>query len=162
MGTNLHNKILKYPENCIISSDYQLYVKSLKKTCILDEFRYWVIINLYITNTPRNCSITHYNYLHSIRVYATNKTKTLVTAIKVFCSIHTLINVRSHRSDHKVSNATHISNALPTSTNLNLLDKIFCMQAFQNWYTSLYLAFLTPRRATPSFKHGQELQSFIS
>lgn len=24
----LHNKILKYPENCIISSDYQLYVKS--------------------------------------------------------------------------------------------------------------------------------------
>lgn len=24
----LHNKILKYPENCILSSDYQLYVKS--------------------------------------------------------------------------------------------------------------------------------------
>lgn len=24
----LHNKILKYPENCIISSDYQFYVKS--------------------------------------------------------------------------------------------------------------------------------------
>lgn len=23
-----HNKILKYPENCIISSDYQFYVKS--------------------------------------------------------------------------------------------------------------------------------------
>lgn len=65
-------------------------------------------------------------------MYATNKTKTLVTAIKVFCSSHTMINVRIHRSDHKVSNATHISNALPTSTNLNLIDKIFCMQAFQN------------------------------